>query len=71
MLFTTLLCVVLCFVLCCVVLPPVFCHQVLLTTNEQGARFVKVRVRTICIPQVSTAGRQAGGQWRTVQHVGA
>lgn len=26
--------------------------QVLLTTNEAGARFVKVRVRTICIPQV-------------------
>lgn len=26
--------------------------QVLLTTNEGGARFVKVRVRTICIPQV-------------------
>lgn len=26
--------------------------QVLLTTNEQGQSFVKVRVRTICIPQV-------------------
>jgi DNA-directed RNA polymerase II subunit RPB2 len=27
--------------------------QVLLTQNEQGQSFVKVRVRTICIPQVS------------------
>jgi hypothetical protein len=26
--------------------------QVLLTTNESGQTFVKVRVRTICIPQV-------------------
>jgi hypothetical protein len=27
--------------------------QVLLTTNEAGQAFVKVRVRSICIPQVS------------------
>jgi hypothetical protein len=26
--------------------------QVLLTTNEAGQAFVKVRVRSICIPQV-------------------
>jgi DNA-directed RNA polymerase II subunit RPB2 len=35
--------------------------QVLLTQNEQGQSFVKVRVRTICIPQVRRgAGRAAG-----------
>jgi hypothetical protein len=35
--------------------------QVLLTTNEGGARFVKVRVRTICIPQVRTKGLEQQG----------
>lgn len=32
-------------------------HQVMLSQNEQGNAFVKVRVRTICIPQVRSIGR--------------
>ena len=36
--------------------------QMLLTTNEGAARFVKVCVRTICIPQVSVVtGVRVGG----------
>ena len=31
--------------------PPLL--QVMLSTNEENQKFVKVRVRTICIPQVS------------------
>lgn len=30
----------------------VCCVQVMLTTNDSGQKFIKVRVRTICIPQV-------------------
>jgi hypothetical protein len=56
--------------ICCVLLPAACLDlnpQVLLTTNEQGARFVKVRVRTICIPQVSQAGRQGNSGCRGTQ----
>jgi DNA-directed RNA polymerase II subunit RPB2 len=35
--------------------------QVLLTSNEQGQSFVKIRVRTICIPQVRGGGGRDRG----------
>ncbi len=52
--------------------------QVMLSTNDSGQRFIKVRVRTICIPQVRRS-RAVGniensvrvllglGRWRVFQ----